>query len=67
VNPGHARLEIRVCHGDQIVQRFERTTIASTGNIQRIAAAGEAWLQCWSGQLSDRQWQADIDRARRTA
>lgn len=61
---GPARIVVQVLEGDVVVHEFRRATSVPTAEgVQRMAGAAAGWLQCWAGQLSDGQWQADVTRA----
>lgn len=61
---GPARLRVQVLQGDLVVHEFSRSTAQpSARGITAMTGSALAWLQCWSGQLSDAQWAADVRRA----
>jgi hypothetical protein len=61
---GPARLVVQVLQGDLVVHEFSRSTAQPTAaGIRRMSDAALGWLQCWSGQLADNQWVADVQRA----
>lgn len=62
---GPATILVQLCDGDTVVHEFRRSTAQPTAaGIQRMTEAAIGWLQCWSGQMSDGQWQAEAARAR---
>jgi hypothetical protein len=61
---GPGRLRVQVLVGDLVVHEFSRSTSRpSADGVRRMSDAALGWLQAWSGQLAEDQWQADVRRA----
>ena len=65
--PVGASIEVTLRSGDITVRQFVRVSAEDTDSIRRMAETASGWLQAWSAQLSDEQWQMDIRAQRRAA
>lgn len=65
--PPGASIEVILRSGDTVVRRFVRVCPEETDQIRRVAGHAAGWLQAWSCQLSDEQWQADARAQRQEA
>ena len=60
-----ARIRIQLLDGEAVVHEFNRsTTLHLEGGIQRMCEAAMGWLQAYSGQVTNEQWQKDATRVR---
>jgi hypothetical protein len=57
------RVTITVSDGDTVVQTFERTCQPTGDGLRKAAGQAMGWLQAWSVQVTDDQWQADAKHA----
>ena len=55
-----ASIEVILRSGDIPVRRFVRVCPEDAARIRQMAEHATGWLQAWSAQLSDEQWQMDI-------
>ena len=60
-----ASIEVILRSGDTPVRQFVRFCPEDADQIRRISEHAIGWLQVWSAQLSDEQWQMDIRAQRR--
>lgn len=62
---GPARILIQVISGDTVVHEFRRaTTQPTTDGLRKMLDTGLGWLQSYGAQVTDDQWQMDVERAR---
>ena len=55
-----ASIEVTLRSGDVTVRRFVRVCPEDAARIRQMAEHATGWLQAWSAQLSDEQWEMDI-------
>jgi hypothetical protein len=62
-----ASIEVTLRSGDTPVRQFVRVCPEDADQIRRVTEHAIGWLQAWSCQLSDEQWQSDTRAQERLA